>query len=315
MSPRSLLHLSLVTLAHATTWYGLRVDGPTGGSLVTLTDGGAVQSSLGSIALPTGGGFPVDAMRCLPGYCVLAVLLPTGNTLVHNVSTVDASPLTAPAACSGACTTMHVDHTSGDGLTVCTTGGRTLAVRVTHGVCTTVLDVSTQVGSGTPGPSSHCSVTNHIYLGVSHGGVGDAILDINLRAANVDGTTVLQGAPLPTALWASCDGTGAFGGVWGSAGGGGSNTTATVQLIAVDGTVTSKASVGLPSGVVLSGLLAGTSPSAIGNEAFLAAAYPAGTLGNQTANGWVWAVDPYGGGADDYVSPVVGNLVGAAWDA
>jgi hypothetical protein len=35
---------------------------------------------------------------------------------------------------------------------------------------------------------------------------------------------------------------------------------------------------------------------------------------NTSAAGYLWAVDPYGGGSDDFVTAMPYYLIGAAWD-
>jgi len=49
-------------------------------------------------------------------------------------------------------------------------------------------------------------------------------------------------------------------------------------------------------------------------DAFFAGFYPPGALTNATkVAGETWSVDPYGGGTDDFTSPVDFYLIGAAW--
>ncbi len=120
--------------------------------------------------------------------------------------------------------------------------------------------------------------------------------------------------PLFSALWGTCDGSGVIGGVVFMPGAAGGNGTATFGTINGAGTYTPDSAVGVPAGFVPSGLLTGTSPASY-RDAFVAAFYPSGTFTNNTnANGYLWAVDPYGGGSDDYVTEFDYYLVGAAWD-
>jgi hypothetical protein len=75
-----------------------------------------------------------------------------------------------------------------------------------------------------------------------------------------------------------------------------------------------KAKIGTPGNLEPSGLLTATSPASY-QDAFIATAYPPSTLTNATsARGVLWAVDPYGGGSDDFVTPLSYVLIGAAWD-
>ena len=55
--------------------------------------------------------------------------------------------------------------------------------------------------------------------------------------------------------------------------------------------------------------LTATSPATF-QDAFIATLYPPGA---PATKGWLWAVDPYGGGSDDEVSPIAYDLIGAAW--
>jgi hypothetical protein len=134
------------------------------------------------------------------------------------------------------------------------------------------------------------------------------VLAVDLAKGAVDATTTLQ-VPLFDALWATCDGSGVIGGVsYGASVG-----SAEFGTVDTRGAYTKKSSVAVSPGLVPSGLLTATSPNNF-EDAFFAGFYPPHELTNQTnVKGETWSVDPYGGGTDDFTSPVNYYLIGAAW--
>jgi hypothetical protein len=150
---------------------------------------------------------------------------------------------------------------------------------------------------------------------MSNGGAGkDTLVTVDLTAGKVAGNVVLDSAVSRT-LWATCDGTGVVGGLSFAPGGSPSaNGTATFGTFDGRGRYVVDSTVGVPPGLVPTGLLTATSPATF-KDAFLAAFYPAGTPTTAPASGALWAVDPYGGGSDDFVTPINNfYLIGAAWD-
>jgi hypothetical protein len=291
--------------------------------LVELTDTAAIVRTNGKLALGPRELPWVDAVRCLPGppaFCLLATSAPAasaaGNeSFVYRVSSVDASLITK-TPCPGLCAHMHVDFTALNAYTFSYEGpfgSRAEIVEVLNGggAPVQVADITKAVAGGAvgPGQTTHCSATKHMYVGVSHGGAGrDQVLAVDLTSGAVDQVTTLS-EPLMQALWATCDGSGVIGGVAYAAG------AAAAEFVTVDtsGKFTHKASVAVPAGLVASGLLTATSPAAF-TDAFIAAFYPPQTLANATnAAGELWAVDPYGGGSDDFTTPIDFFLIGAAW--
>lgn len=130
----------------------------------------------------------------------------------------------------------------------------------------------------------------------------------------VSKTTKLS-SPLTRALWATCDGSGVIGGISFTAGSSASvNGTATFGVYDSNGQYKADSTVAVFPGLEPTGLLTATSPNSY-MDAFIAAFYAPGTSSNSTdASGALWAVDPYGGGSDDFVTALDYYLIGAAWD-
>jgi hypothetical protein len=278
---------------------------------VDLTDGAVVNSVLGSVQLAAGELAWPDAVRCLPGFCLFAATTQGSppTSAVYRISTKDAS-VVYRVAVPGVCAHMHVDYTTGHAYTLCTDGATTEVVEVTGAAPVTVADVTKAVAGGAtlPGQTTHCSATQSMYVGVSHGGAGkDAIVSVDLTAGRVSGSVTLA-SPLSRTLWATCVGSGVVGGLDFTPG------NATFGTFDAAGRFKLDSSVTVPPGLVPSGLLTATSPASY-KDAFIAAFYPDGTETNSTtASGVLWAVDPYGGGSDDFTSPIDFVLIGAAWD-
>lgn len=92
------------------------------------------------------------------------------------------------------------------------------------------------------------------------------------------------------------------------------NSTAVFGTVSAKGAYTQSATVGVPAGFVPTGMLTATSPASY-QDAFIASFYPPGTRTNVSATeGFLWSVDPYGGGSDDEVAAFHYLLIGAAWD-
>ena len=293
-------------LAQAPTWFGLRPSGPSVVQLIDLTDGAGVNSVIGTIPLGAGEVTWPDAMRCLPGFCLFTTTTSVSGSpqsFIYRVGSADAS-LQYKAACPGVCAHMHVDYTSGHAYTLSNTGPTWNVVECSGGAPVLVADVSAAVGGGSvaAGQTTHCSAFKSMYVGVNNGGGGrDIVFTVDLTAAKVVATVQLK-QPLFDALWGTCDGSGVIGGVAFTPGAAGGNGTATFGTINGAGGYTPDSVVGVPAGFVPSGLLTGTSPANY-KDAFVAAFYPPGTAANNTdTNGYLWAVDPYGGGSDDVVT-------------
>jgi len=327
MLSRSLLALSglACAAAQAPTWYGLRPSATKAQSLdlVDLTDAAVVRTTIGTVALGAGEYAWPDAVRCLPGFCLFAVTAGTGGaaqSFVYKVSTADASIIYKSSA-PGVCAHMHADFSTGHAYTLCiedaATGYRAVVTEVTGSKPVAVADITANVnrGSVAPGQTTHCSAFQSLYVGVDNGGQGrDVIITVDLTAGKVSKVTKLA-SDLTRSLWATCDGSGVIGGLSFVPGDTpAANGTATFGAFDGSGAYTADSTVGIPPNHVPSGLLTATSPATY-KDAFIAAFYPAGTLSNATAaRGVLWAVDPYGGGSDDYVSVFPYFLVGAAWD-
>ena len=223
------------------------------------------------------------------------------------------------AVCPGTCAHIHVDYASTRAFTFSFEGAggaraEVLEVPASGGAPLPVADVTAAVAGGDvrAGQTTHCSATNHMYIGVAHGGAGaDQVLAVDLARGVVDKVITLQHR-LFDALWATCDTTtgGAIGGVSFDAASG----TAEFGTVDDSGAYTKKSSVAIAAGFVPSGLLTATSPASY-QDAFIAAFYPPGALTNAShAAGLLWSVDPYGGGTDDTTAPIPYMLIGAAWD-
>ncbi len=187
----------------------------------------------------------------------------------------------------------------------------------TPGAFTKVVDVTSSMGAGgttKPGQTTHCSAFKHMYINAVSAS-GDVIISVDLVAKRVDKITqIAANAPNFDSIWGTCDGSGVIGGVsWTPGAGAASNSTAQFGTLSSSGSYTLAKMIGVPPGLEPTGLLTATSPANYA-DAFLAAAYPVGTLSNATdVKGYTWAVDPYGGGGDDFVAPIPFYLIGAAW--
>lgn len=315
-------------------WLGLRVGSAANVvDLVELTDGAAVVRVIGSVVLGRGEAVPYDAFRNDGGgFCLFAATTGSaaaGGSFVYNISVADASVI-SKTPCGAVCNTMHLDFATGDAITLSVDAslapgapGRARVLRF-HGngpAPSVVADVSAALtGATLPGMSTHCSAFKHFYVAQSLGGAGqDNVLSVDLVAGRVDAVTTLPvAAPF---MWAQCDGTNTVGTLLlAAAGAPGGNGTATLGSLVLNGGAggyTPKAVVGMPPGLVASGLIAGTSVVTSADAAFVASFYPAGTTsGTPGAAGALWAVEPFGSppySLDD-LSPISYNLIGAAWD-
>ena len=306
----SLCALSLATLALAQppspsspTWYGLVPGGGAGGyALVELNDAAAITRPVATIATGAGEVADADAMRCLFGFCAfMATTASPSATYAYRVNTstgalLDRTPL------PGACPHLHVDYTTGNLYTLCSSGKASQVYEVSGDAPTLVLDVTAQVAGGRtlPGQTTHCSAFKSLYIGVDHGGKpgADSLVTVDLAAARA---RVLQlRDPLWRALWARCDGSSEVGGVAFAPGApGGGNGTATFGTVdTASGAFRAWASVGVPPGVAPTGLLTETE-----TEQALAAFYP--PRGSPSSSkGFLWAVDPFAKTGDDFVAPI-----------
>jgi hypothetical protein len=326
----SAVSLSFVSLAaaQAPTWYGLRPQENALNSveLLDLTDGAVVRSVLGSVKLGAGEYAWPDAVRCLPGFCLFATSVVASGpgaedeSFIYKISTVNAQVI-YKASAPGICAHMHADFTTGHAYTLCiedsSTGYRAVVTEVTGTQPIAVADITANVAKGkvAPGQTTHCSAFKSMYVGVDNGGAGkDVVIAVDLTAGKVSKVTTLAD-PLPSSLWATCDGSGVIGGLSFAPGATPTmNGTATFGAFDANGNYKVDSTVGVWANHVPSGLLTGTSPASF-QDAFIAAFYPEGTLSNaSTTKGAIWAVDPYGGGSDDIVTAFSYYLVGAAWD-
>lgn len=150
-----------------------------------------------------------------------------------------------------------------------------------------------------------------MFVGVDNQGEGpDFVLSIDLAAKAIDNIYNLT-VPIFDALWAKCDGSGVIGGVSFTPGAGNANGTATFGSVDLSGKYTAGDTVGVPAGFTPTGLLTGTSDAVH----FLSTFFPQYTPTNATGvSGYAWAVEPYGGGSDDFVTEFGYYLIDAAWD-
>lgn len=191
--------------------------------LVDLTDGAAVNRVVGTLQLTPGEYAWPDAVRCLPGFCLIATTVNASrpglaSSYITRVSTNDASVI-AKVPAAGTCAHMHVDFSTGNAYTLCivdaSVGYQAIVTEVSGTTHRAVVDISTSVarGSVAAGQTTHCSATHSMYVGVDNGGAGkDVILTVDLTAGRVSATTILAGA-LPRTIWATCDGSGVVGGL------------------------------------------------------------------------------------------------------
>ena len=320
------LALGLAAVAAQPTWFGTRPSpsAPNSVDLVDLTDGAVVRTTIGTVTLGAGEYAWPDAVRCLPGFCLFATSIVArgpgaeDESFVYKVSTTDAK-LIYKSAAPGICAHMHADFSTGHAYTLCieeaATGYRAVVTEVTGAAPVAVADVTNEVAHGrvAPGQTTHCSAFQSMYVGVDNGGNGkDVIITVDLTAGKVSKVTTLS-ADLTRSLWATCDGSGVVGGLSFRPGPSpAENGTATFGAFDASGAFKVDSTVGVWPNHEPSGLLTGTSPATY-KDAFIAAFYPAGTLTNATATrGALWAVDPYGGGSDDFVTAFPYYLIGAA---
>lgn len=316
--------LSLLVAASAASavcaqWWGITPASANSVSLVELGDNAVIQQTVGQVALGAGEVTWVDAVRCIYSFCLFSTTTTSGGStasFVYNVSTSAGARVLSKSSCPATCAHMHVDHSTGNAYTLSVDATKRVfqVVEVTNGAARLVADISSLVKGGSvgPGQTTHCSATKHMYVGVNNGGAGpDVVLAVDLIAGRVDAITKLS-VPLFDALWGTCDGSGVIGGISYTPGGGaGQNGTVAFGTVDARGVYTQKASVSAPPSFVPNGLLTATSPATF-QDAFIATLYP--PSGTPTS-GYLWSVDPYGGGSDDFVSPITYFLVGAAWDA
>ncbi len=166
------------------TWFGFRPSkSPQSLDLVELSDTAVVLKVIGSVNLQSGEYAWPNAVRCLPGppaFCLFATTQVNGvgaagnESFVYRVSTADAS-VVYKQPCPGVCNQMHVDYTSGTAYTFSFEGpGGTRAevISVTAAGPVQVANITAAVAGGAvrPGQTTHCSATNHMYVGVDHGG-------------------------------------------------------------------------------------------------------------------------------------------------
>jgi hypothetical protein len=82
------------------TWFGIRASPAGSYDLVVMSDAAAIVSVTGPLALAPGETPLVDAMRCLPGFCVLAVSTADGASALYRVFNENATTQWR-AACPG----------------------------------------------------------------------------------------------------------------------------------------------------------------------------------------------------------------------
>lgn len=286
------------------TWFGVRADpsNPAAHQLVVLSDTAAVLSVVGPLALAPGEVPLTDAMRCLPGFCVLAVSTPSGSAIYRVANANATTQWRAP--CAGRCGNVHFDIPSETVVALSQAAGRATVVGFAagNGTARALGDITAALGGAAvgPGQTSHCSATRHVYVGVAG---ADAVLAFSLATGRVDATTALR-APLPAALWAACDANGFLGGL--SAGAG----QLTFGVFAANGSYTESAHVALPAGFAPTGLLTATSDRGASGNLFLAT-----VRGASGAVEAAWVVDPWGTGTDqDALTDFGFDLLAASWD-
>ena len=294
------------------TWFGVRADpsAPTAFQLVVLDDGASVASVVGPLALGEGEVPYLDAMRCLPGFCILAVAAPGGGSALYRVAAPNATTQWR-APCSGRCANVHYDIPSESAIALSQGApgapAAVLAFAAADGAALALGEVALAGATVGPGQTSHCSATRHLYVGVARGGArgGDAVLSFSLADRKVDASTALVGAPLPAALWAACDASlGFLGGVFGDGKG-----ALSFGVFAADGSYNESARVAARAGLVPTGLLTATSDRGASGNLFLATARGAGGAAEAA-----WVVDPWGTGkSQDELTDFAYDLIAASW--
>jgi hypothetical protein len=292
------------------TWFGVRADPASAAAyqLVVLDDGAAVASVMGPLALRAGEIPYLDAMRCLPGFCILAVSAPGGGSALYRVAGANATTQWR-APCGGRCANVHYDIPTESAIALSQGApGASAAVfsfAAANGAALALGDVALAGAVVGPGQTTHCSATRHLYVGVARGGA-PAVLSFSLEAKRVDATTALVGAPLPAALWAACDASlGFLGGVFGDGKG-----ELSFGVFSADGRYNESARVAAAPGLVPTGLLTATSDRGASGNLFLATA-ASGAGGAAEA---AWVVDPWGTGkTQDELTAFTYDLIAASW--
>jgi len=287
------------------TWLGIRPS-DTGFDVVELSDSAAVLAVVGPLALAPGEAPLVDAMRCLPGFCVLAVSTPGGGSALYRISNTNATTQWR-AACPGRCGNVHYDIPSSTVVALSQAPGHAAFVgfAAANGTARALGDVTAALAGAAvgPGQTSHCSATRHVYVAVGAAGAPPVALSFSIASGAVDATTPL-GAPLPAAIWAACDANGFLGGLSARAG------VLAFGVFAKNGSYSESAHVALPAGAAPTGLLTATSDRGASGNLFLATV--------RSASGAVetaWVVDPWGTDkSDDALSPFAFDLIAASWN-
>jgi hypothetical protein len=306
----------------APLWLGLTPSSQAGAvDLIELNDDAVLKRTIGAVTLSSPNQYVwQDALRCMPGYCLLTSSSQDSSTAYKvdstNASVVFAVPL------AGICAHMHFDVTSRMAYTLCNDESghwKVWGINATSGDATMVGDVTSSVAGGAilPGQTTHCSATHHLYLGVSHGGGGkDVVLAVSTATGEVDNTTALS-VPLFAALWANCDGSGAIGGVSFVPGSSrADNGTLAFGTVDIRGAYTQLVSASLSPGYLPNGVLTATSDRGTSGNYYAALAYPSGhTTNTSGAEGFMWLIDPLGSdpGVDE-VSEFGYNLISASWE-
>lgn len=302
-------------------WLGLTPSTQAGTvNVVELTDDADIKRTIGTVVLSSPDQYVwQDALRCMPGYCLFSSSS-SGTSTVTKVSSANASVLfTVPI--EGTCAHMHFDVTDRVAYTLCEDGGhwKVWSINATTGLISVVGDFTSSVAGGAilPGQTTHCSATHHLYVGVSHAGVGkDVVLAVSTATGAVDNITSLT-VPLFTALWANCDGSGVIGGVSYTAGRSKlDNGTLAFGTIDVRGDYTQVVTATVPPGYFPNGVLTATSDRGPSGNYYAALAYPADHMTNTSGGeGFFWLLDPLGSdpGVDE-VSSFSFNLISASWE-
>ena len=292
------------------TWFGVRADpnAPAAFQLVVLDDSAAVASVVGPLALGAGEVPYLDAMRCLPGFCLLAVSAPGGNSALYRVAGANATTQWR-VPCTGHCGNVHFDIPSESAIVLSQgapgASATVFAFAAANGSALALGEVALTGARVGPGQTTHCSATRHLYVGVARSSApGDSVLSFSLTDRRVDAATPLVGAPLPAALWAACDATlGFLGGVFGNGQG-----ELSFGVFAADGSYNESARVSAP-GLTPTGLLTATSDRGASGNLFLATARGAGG-----ATEAAWVVDPWGTGkTQDKLTDFAYDLIAASW--